>query len=64
MSSGVSFEELSILLLLLLSVLGYRGFPGHVDYYRFLLFLSSCSFFYDPPFLEGLSHYILLSSRS
>ena len=62
MSSGVSSEELSILLFPL--VLGYRGFQDHADCYSFLLFLSSCSFFHDPPFLECLSHYIHLSSRS
>ena len=43
LSSGVSSEELSILLLLL-SVLGYRGFQDHADCHSFPLFLSSCSF--------------------
>ena len=43
LSSGISSEELSILLLLL-SVLGYKGFQDRADCHSFLLFLSFCSF--------------------
>ena len=64
LSPGVSFEELDILLLLLLSVLGSRNSSRPCRLLLFSPFSLFLSFFRDPLFLGGLSHYVFLSGRS
>ena len=56
MSSGVSSEELDILLLLL-SMLGSRGSSRPRRLLQFSHFSLFLSLFRDPPFLGGLKKY-------